>query len=202
MARNLYGPLETPSLRHLNRICYSCNQAYPQKIRFCPQDGVDLDCAMPPIEDLARDFGPGSRSRTVFLILLALAVLLLVFFRVDRLFRSSSPAPSEKPLRSGELLVRTTPPGATLYLDGSQVGITPVRLSEIPSGIHYLSAEFPGYKGQEARIEISPSSKRNLLLDLAPLHPRHFHPYVAELFVPPSDRSAQAGARAQSRGQG
>jgi hypothetical protein len=185
MAQNsdVEARLKIPSLPHgtaqLSRICYSCRNSYPHIVRFCPQDGADLEYMTPLIEDLAQDFKP-RRSRKLLYSFIAVSAVLLYAFLQSDLFKTSSGG-SE----SGEIAVRTNPPGAVIYLDGSEVGVTPVFLSEVPTGVHYLRAEFPGYQNEGAKIKISPSSKKQLELRLAPLAVKHLNPFVAAIIPKP-----------------
>ena len=47
---------------------------------------------------------------------------------------------------TGALLVRTTPAGAVLFLDGEKRGVTPITLPDIPVGGHALRFSSPGYQ--------------------------------------------------------
>jgi hypothetical protein len=72
-----------------------------------------------------------------------------------------------------------TPPGAIVHLDGSQVGVTPVRLSDIPTRYHDIRAACPGHKNRMARVEILPSSGQRLLLEMVPMKPPGKDLYMA-----------------------
>jgi len=69
-----------------------------------------------------------------------------------------SPAPlvQESNLSLGWLLVRTDPPGANVSIDGEDRGLTPLSLSEIPSGVYRIEISVPGYTTEQRTIEISP----------------------------------------------
>ena len=56
----------------------------------------------------------------------------------------------------GWLLVRTEPPGANVSIDGEDRGLTPLSLSEIPSGVYRIEVTVPGYATEQRTIEISP----------------------------------------------
>lgn len=45
----------------------------------------------------------------------------------------------------GIFVVESTPPGATVLLDGQDRGVTPLRLEEITSGLHMVSLQLDGY---------------------------------------------------------
>jgi len=45
----------------------------------------------------------------------------------------------------GSLLVDSRPPGARVIVDGTDVGVTPVTVSNLAAGIHAVRIERPGY---------------------------------------------------------
>ncbi len=47
---------------------------------------------------------------------------------------------------TGGLLVRTTPDGALIFLNGENKGVTPVTIPELPVGSHVISVSSPGYQ--------------------------------------------------------
>ncbi len=183
MAGNLETPFEiliVPENKTI-RTCYSCGKSYPETIRFCPRDGVDLEYAPPPIDDLGKSFVRSRKWIAVSILGAALAILVSVFMisgRFDSLSRGTT--------ESGEIIVRTTPSGATIYLDGSQMGATPIRLANIQPGVHVVRAIYPGYKNGSVRIEILPSARLRVVWDLVPLRELPKERYVAEF-----SRSAQ-----------
>ncbi len=144
------------------RICYSCGNSYPDVVRFCPKDSADLDYLPRPLEDLARDFKRPKRWLAVAIIS-ALVLVLAGLMIVDQMGAAGSSS------ELGVLTVRTTPAGAKVYLDGSQVGVTPVRLSDVPTGFHEVRAVFPGYSDGTAQVQILPSATQKLVWDLSPL---------------------------------
>ena len=160
------GRSQAPVGNNSGRICYSCGNSYPAAFRFCPIDSVDLDYLPQSIEDLSSDFGKSKKKPRLTAAVISLFVLMLsAWMVVDRL--NSGPVRSSSTY--GELTVRTTPAGATVYLDGSQVGVSPVRLSDIPTGFHEVRAVCPGYSDGAAHVEILPSENQKLVWDLAPL---------------------------------
>ncbi len=181
MAGNLDTPFEillVPESK-VRRTCYSCGKSYPEAVRFCPHDGVDLEYAPPPIDDLGKSFIRPQKWMGISLLAAALAVLVSIFMMSSR-FTSSPGGTAE----SSELIVRTTPSGATIFLDGSQMGATPIRLANIRPGVHEVSAIFPGYKNGSARIEILPSTKLRVVWDLVPLRELPKDRYMAEFLRP------------------
>jgi hypothetical protein len=159
------GRLDAPVGNLGKRLCYNCGNRYPSVFRFCPLDSVDLDYPQ-PVDSLARNFRrPNARLGAAFLIPLFTLALAAWIFMVSPINSAVTPA-------YGELTVRTTPTGARVYLDGSQVGVSPVRLSDIPTGVHEVRAVCPGYSDGKAHVEILPSATQKLVWDLSPLPTR------------------------------
>jgi hypothetical protein len=193
MDRNPDAPLEilrAAGSDTSERICYSCRRSYPDSIRFCPKDGVDLDYVPPSIADLTS--GLARPRKWLGLSVLVVAVSSLIFLGSGRFVSFSGRAKQH-----GELLLNTTPPGATIYLDGSQVGTTPIRLSDIVPGVHEVRAMFPGYQNGTARIEILPSAKLRVVWDLVPLRTLAKNRYVAE-FLAHAWKDIRAATKAPS----
>jgi hypothetical protein len=53
------------------------------------------------------------------------------------------------------LLVRSTPPGAAVTLDGKDAGVTPVSIRELARGAHTVRVMRDGYVGEERRIAVT-----------------------------------------------
>ena len=72
----------------------------------------------------------------------------------------------------GWLLVRTEPPGAGVSIDGEVRGVTPLSLSEIPSGVYRLEINMSGYRSELRTFEIaSDKTVAALSIALDPLVP-------------------------------
>ena len=72
------------------------------------------------------------------------------------------------PDRSGRVLVRSTPSGATVFLDGKEQGTTPVAVREIDYGAHRIRLEHDGYAPVERSIVISASQPaQSIIVPLA-----------------------------------
>ncbi len=148
------------------RVCYSCGTEYPDSIRFCPKDSADLEYAPLTLDDISNGTGRHMNRIGKILIRGVLAILLIASgFVLNSVVRSLVPDTFER----GDLTVRTTPSGARVYLDGSQVGVSPVRLADIPTGVHEVRAVFPGYLDGQASVEILPSANQKVDWDLSPL---------------------------------
>jgi tetratricopeptide (TPR) repeat protein len=74
---------------------------------------------------------------------------------------------SEKRDSVAMLTVRSTPPGATVRLDGRELGITNLENVSILNGKHLLQIQLQGYKSQTNAFEIQPGSMKEISVVLA-----------------------------------
>ncbi len=151
--------------------CPKCTSTYLDSFQFCPMDGTPLE----PSEGGAE---PGAEQETEVLLqpqpqaqpvademsisvrtlMLAIAVLFLVgitSFAGVFLFQYLKP-------KYGGLVVKTTPPGATVFVDGKQRGISPLTVGDLRSGVHVVRTIKDGYKELYQKVEIIPYATENL----------------------------------------
>jgi hypothetical protein len=68
---------------------------------------------------------------------------------------STPVAPPEKAANVGRLLVRSTPAGAAVFLNGRDVGRTPLALRDLDTGTHSLRVVRDGYAPDERRVVLT-----------------------------------------------
>lgn len=171
--------ISSPDTNAAKRTCYFCNGVYDDDTRFCPRDGTDLNYP-PSIDEIAGELVHPKR----WIVVVSLVVVLFIVCGfLAGMFNTGSSGSSES-ISVGGIAVRTTPAGAIVYLDGSRVGVTPMRLSDVPTGLHEVRVVFPGYSDGRANVEILPSATQKLVLDLTPLPQRRkINPLLAGLAV-------------------
>ena len=64
-------------------------------------------------------------------------------------------APETPPAGFGRVLIRTTPAGALVTLDGRPRGAAPLSLGDVSPGTHRLGVAAPGYVSEEREITVS-----------------------------------------------
>jgi PKD repeat protein len=69
---------------------------------------------------------------------------------------------------TGTLMVRSTPAGADVYLDGEKLGTTPVTVRNVKAGIHRFLLILQGYNDNSQTIEISSGSEKEISVDFGP----------------------------------
>jgi hypothetical protein len=106
---------------------------------------------------------------------------------------------------AGTLLVRTTPPGAEVFVDGRGYGRAPLAVRDLPRGAHRLRVERSGFAAAERRIVVSASrTSQTVAVALLPNSPpTRLSPARSEAMpkpvAPRAVRTAVPGAPATTR---
>jgi serine/threonine protein kinase len=79
---------------------------------------------------------------------------------------SPSPSPSPAKVENGRLVVNTIPGNASVYLDGSDRGKTPLVIDSVTPGIHHVSIEASGYMTSSLIADV----KGTGTFDFGPIH--------------------------------
>jgi hypothetical protein len=79
--------------------------------------------------------------------------------------RPAAPAPAAR--ASMEFVTR--PPGARVLLDGRQVGVTPLKLADVPPGTRSVRFELAGHAPWVATIALAPGESRRVAASLEPV---------------------------------
>ena len=58
-------------------------------------------------------------------------------------------------IETGRLMVRSTPPGAGVVVDGQKHGVTPLALSDVAFGAHTIEVSHPGHDTRRRRVTLS-----------------------------------------------
>jgi formylglycine-generating enzyme required for sulfatase activity len=92
----------------------------------------------------------------------------------------------ELPPADGRLVLQTEPAGATVSVDGSFHGSTPLTLSLSSGAEHVVRVSKPGYQNSNKRVMLAADETQEVMLELAPQHGVVFvtgRPADAELSV-------------------
>ena len=75
--------------------------------------------------------------------------------------------PTITPLQLGSVLISSSPQGANVYLDGISLGLTPIKIGNVPSGSHHLLLTMNNYHDDIDTITVNPGQtleiSRNLI---------------------------------------
>jgi tetratricopeptide (TPR) repeat protein len=154
--------------------CPKCGNAYSESFLFCPADGSPLG------GDEEKDELQGSRTpaqikvRTLMLGFAIMAMCALIAFATVFFYLYWKP-------KYGNLTIKTTPPGAMIYVDDNLRGISPVTLSGLRSGGHQLKGTKEGYKAFIQQVMVIPYTTDNLHWNLEPIVPQLSNEQLAEV---------------------
>jgi hypothetical protein len=71
--------------------------------------------------------------------------------------------------RTGELRVESSPPKASLRIDGAIVGATPYRARSLRAGPHVLVADKPGFASQRREVVVAAGGELDVRFALSPV---------------------------------
>jgi len=144
--------------------CSKCSNYYPDPFAFCPLDGGDLQPAPEEESDgAAYPAGPAQiKIRTLMISLGVLGLTALICFVAVFSYLYLKP-------KYGGLMVKTTPPGAMVSIDGKERGVTPLTMGELRSGGHQVKVSKEGYEDTIQQVEVMPYSTENVHIPLKPL---------------------------------
>lgn len=158
------------------RKCSKCGNTYPDVFVFCPVEGAELEFE-PEGKAHGAEHPAGPARIKVRTLLLALAILMVTsaasFVGV---FSYLYLRP-----KYGSLVIKTTPPGATIFVDGKQRGISAITLGDVKAGGHQVKAVRDGYADSVQQVDVMPYSTENLHLTLKPLVPNLTNEQLADL---------------------
>jgi tetratricopeptide (TPR) repeat protein len=156
------------------RECPQCGNSYPESYSYCPADGSSLE------GDGERDGQQKPRKpaqiriRTLMLGFLILVLSALIAFTGVYLYQYWKP-------KYGALTIKTTPPGAMIFVDGKLRGASPFTLSNLRSGGHHLKGTKEGYKDFVQQVQVMPYATESLHWNLEPIVPQLTNEQLAEV---------------------
>ncbi len=149
--------------------CPDCNNSYPDPFQFCPVDGKrlepDHDEPVQPPEPEGLEPHPGEASISVRTLVLGMGILVMagvLGFTTVFFYQYLRP-------KYGGLVVKTTPPGATVWINGEQRGPSPLTLSDLRASGYQVKVTKEGYRELVQGVQVMPYSTESLHLTLEPL---------------------------------
>jgi tetratricopeptide (TPR) repeat protein len=156
------------------RECPQCGNSFPKTFQFCPADGSPLG------EDEEGNAPQQSRKPAQIKIrTLVLGIAILILSAVLA-FMGAFFYQYWKP-KYGSLVIKTTPPGAMISVDGKFRGVTPITLTDMRSGGHQLKGTKEGYKEFVQQVMVIPYANENVHWKLEPIVPQLSNELLAEV---------------------
>ena len=114
--------------------------------------------------------------------------------------RNERPRPA--PVAQGRLVVRSSPPGARVSVDGRDAGVTPATVTNLSTGAYNVRVSRDGYVTAERRVRIrSAQASQSIAVTLAAVRPAARPPAAAAArTAPPAATAAAANRAADTRG--
>jgi hypothetical protein len=167
----LYGSLQGwplfDSSESLFQALESANQVTKENKLEPTDEGVPplelATCSAPLAGSNFRRRKPNRRA--VAFPTVATAVLGFVAVALTFLMRDRHPAVAERKSEtspSGVVSMRSEPSGATVRLDGSELGHTPIVRRSLPPGSHQLAVSLPSFQEQDLQIEVNAGEGQDL----------------------------------------
>jgi tetratricopeptide (TPR) repeat protein len=147
--------------------CPQCGNGLPDSFNYCPADGSELTSS------------GAKKPAQIKIRTLALAILILVLASVFS-FASVFLYQYWKP-KYGSLVIKTTPAGAIVTIDGRLRGASPITLSDLRNGGHQLKIEKEGYREFAQQVTVMPYATENFHWNLEPIVPQLSNEQLAEV---------------------
>jgi len=156
------------------RECPQCGNSYPSSFQYCPTDGTPLSG---DAEENARQ--PARKPAQIKVKTLILGIVLLIV-TAGLAFMGTFFYQYWKP-KYGSLVIKTTPPGAMISVDGKFRGVSPITLTDMRSGSHQLKGAKEGYKEFIQQVSVMPYATESVHWKLESVVPQLTNEQLAEV---------------------
>ncbi|MFT3838213.1 MAG: serine/threonine-protein kinase [Myxococcaceae bacterium] len=163
--RGVATGMRRPGMLRAEDAAEEAKQTRVQKEREADPDTTPVPAKLiqvPKVQALSLDTPELQKRRNKLVVSIAAPVIgvSMVLFLVYFIFHDSSPRKSdmEQLAATGSVWLSTKPAGATVTIDGKNVGVTPVETT-VPAGIHNIAVTMKGYRPWTHREPIRPLGK-------------------------------------------
>ncbi len=160
--------------------CSTCGNVYPESFDICPVDGSRL---LPFLADQGQERAdrPAHHGSSPSISVRALVVSISVLFLLGAAAFSGVFLYQYLKPKYGGLVVKTTPPGAGIAIDGKIRGLSPLTIGDLRSGGHQIRVTRQGYKELVQLVEVLPYATQNFHWNLEPLVQQLTNEQLAEV---------------------
>jgi tetratricopeptide (TPR) repeat protein len=159
--------------------CPHCGNSFSDAFLYCPADGSPLGGNGEETIDSSEDSRTDRQAaqikiRTLMLGFATLVLAAAVAFTAVFFYQYWKP-------KYGSLIIKTTPAGATIYVDGRLRGVSPIALSDLRSGSYQLKGTKEGFKDFVQQVTVMPYTAENLHWNLEAIVPHLTNEQLAEI---------------------
>jgi tetratricopeptide (TPR) repeat protein len=154
------------------RECPQCGNGYPESFLYCPTDGSRL--GGDPQEGSSGKKPAQIKIRTLMFGIIILALCSILSFAAVFCYQYWKP-------KYGSLVIKTTPAGAIITIDGSLRGASPITVSDLRNGSHQLKVTKEGYRELVQQVTVIPYATENLHWNLDPVVPQLTNEQLADV---------------------
>jgi len=155
------------------RECPQCGNSYPDSFEFCPSDGSPIGSQENSEPQSSRQ--PAHiRVKTLGLAFVVLVLCAVMAFTAAFLYQYWKP-------KYGTLTIKTTPPGAFIFIDGKLRGASPITVTDLRSGGHQVKGTKEGYRDLVQLVTVMPYSSEDMHWKLEPVVPQLTNEQLAEV---------------------
>ena len=173
--RELEWHHETCAGANTMRECPQCGSQYLNSFQYCPADGSPLNEKQEEPDKPQPVRKPAQiRVKTLVIGIVILILVSILAFASAFFYQYWKP-------KYGGLVVKTTPTGAMIYVDGKLRGATPITLSGLRSGGHQLKIGKEGYKEFVQRVTVIPYATESVHWKLDPVIPHLSNEQLADV---------------------
>jgi tetratricopeptide (TPR) repeat protein len=154
--------------------CPKCGNQYPDSFQFCPADGTPIAKGKEEPEEKGGQKPAQIKVKTLMLGVAILVLSSVLAFMGAFFYQYWKP-------KYGGLIIKTTPPGVMISLDGKLRGVTPITISNLRSGGHQVKGVKEGYREFVQQVTVMPFATESMHWKLEPLVKQLTNEQLAEI---------------------
>lgn len=154
----------------LSQIIMKClNKKQEERFQSGKALAEALKTTLLKMEPMAAELGPSKKSKTLFLFIIGIIVLLGMGGTLSYLYLlpKKNNTVQKEVITKGSLKVESAPEGAQVFIDGTFKGKTPIKL-DLSAGKHEVRLTLPNHLDWEAQVDLQEDEETPLSIRLVP----------------------------------